>query len=173
MGILPEYIQSLADLVLQTYKGHITIAPRPTLIDYRDLLKDVPLSYHDTALQHTYALTISRISHIRSFYGIEREFDRYYLRLKQKLHCQMNLRHDKDLIKYQINKTLIEKQQSEMAELKLTSTIEQHQNTHTGLSINLGGDKIFPKALESNINFDEMYPEIQTKSFKNLKSKKQ
>ena len=73
------------------------------------LVEDVPLSDHDRVLQHTYALTVSRIAHIRSYYGIEREFDRYYLRLKQKLHCQMNLRNDKDLIKYQINKTLIDK----------------------------------------------------------------
>jgi hypothetical protein len=124
MGILPEYIQSLADLILQTYKGHITIAPRPTLADYKLLVEDVPTDTHDKCLQHTYALTVSRIAHIRSYYGIEREFDRYYLRLTQKLHCQMNLRHDKDLIKYQINKTLIDKHQSQMADIKISSNIE-------------------------------------------------
>lgn len=62
-------------------------------------------------MQHTYAQTIQRISHIRSLYGIEREFDRYYLRLKLKMGIQMNLRADKDLIKYQINNTLVSKKQ--------------------------------------------------------------
>ena len=51
-------------------------------------------------MAQTYNLTIQRISHIRSLYGIEREFDRYYLRLKNKLSTNMNLRQDKDVMKF-------------------------------------------------------------------------
>mmetsp|Transcript_4417 Transcript_4417/g.7506 ORF Transcript_4417/g.7506 Transcript_4417/m.7506 type:complete len:173 (+) Transcript_4417:1544-2062(+) len=60
----------------------------------------------DEFTQHTYSLTVQRVSHIRSLYGIERELDRYYLRLKRKLHCQMHLRDDKDIISFQVNKAL-------------------------------------------------------------------
>ena len=107
IGVIPEYIQGLADLVLQSYQGHVTISPRPKLIDYKGLVSDPTVDRFEEVLQHTYAFTIQRISHIRSLYGIEREFDRYYLRLKQKMGVEMNMRADKDLVKYQINKTLI------------------------------------------------------------------
>ena len=109
LGLFPEYVQGIADLVMQTYRGHVTIAPRPTLYDYKRLIEDVEPSNFHLSLQHTYSQTIQRISHIRSLFGIEREFDRYYMRLKNKLHCQIHLRHDKDLIKFQINKALKEK----------------------------------------------------------------
>ena len=116
LGLFPEYVQGIADLVMQTYRGHVTIAPRPSLYDYRRLIQDVEPSDFERVLQHTYTQTIQRISHIRSLFGIEREFDRYYMRLKNKLHCQIHLRHDKDLIKFQINKALKEKQLGLMAQ---------------------------------------------------------
>jgi len=47
-------------------------------------------------------MTIQRIGHIRSLFGIEREFDRYYLRLKAKLSCNTRFRLDKDMMKFQI-----------------------------------------------------------------------
>ena len=109
LGVFPQYIKGLAELVTQSYQGHVTIAPRPTLYDYSRLLADPLPEGFDAAVQETYSQTIQRISHIRAYYGIEREFDRYYLRLKSKMSCQVNLRMDKDVIKYQINKALVEK----------------------------------------------------------------
>ena len=100
MGLFPQYLNGLAELVTQSYQGHVTIAPRPTLYDYKRLLKDPPAEGFDAAMQETYSQVIQRISHIRAFYGVEREFDRYYMRLKSKMSCQVNLRMDKDVIKY-------------------------------------------------------------------------
>ena len=116
---MPEYIQGLADLVLQSYQGHVTISPKPKWIDYKTLVTNPSLERFDEVMQHTYGFTIQRISHIRSLYGIEREFDRYYLRLKQKMGVQMNMRDDKDLVKFQINKTLIQKGEQRVVEQTL------------------------------------------------------
>ena len=109
-------MEGLADLVLQSYEGHVTIAPKLTLKDYSKLIKNTPLKDFESTIQHTYSQTIQRISHIRSLYGIEREFDRYYLRLKLKMGMQMNLRADKDLVKFQINNALIQKRNEKLTE---------------------------------------------------------
>lgn len=108
LGLLPEYIRGIMEVVIQTYRGHVTIAPSLGLHDYRRLICNVEPERASHYIQHTYALTVQRVSHIRSLYGIEREFDRYYARLKRKIHCASNLRDDKDLIKFQINKALKE-----------------------------------------------------------------
>lgn len=41
IGIIPQYVQGIADLVMQSYSGHVTIAPNPTFYDYQNLLGDV------------------------------------------------------------------------------------------------------------------------------------
>jgi len=64
------------------------------------MVGDVEVEDFNYCMNHTYTQAVSRISHIRSLYGIEREFDRYYMRLKNKVNADMNLRNDKDLIKY-------------------------------------------------------------------------
>ena len=87
----------------ETHKGHVVIAPSPTLYDYASLLSNVEEDEFDLFMNHTYTQTVQRISHIRSLYGTEREFDRYYMRLKNKVSCEMNVRLDKELIKYQIH----------------------------------------------------------------------
>lgn len=110
LGLIPEYIAGIADVINQTYRGHVTIAPKPTLYDYKMIITDVQPENFEEALQHTYTQTVQRIGHIKSLYGIEREFDRYYLRLKLKLNCKTQLRLDKDIMKYQINKALHEQQ---------------------------------------------------------------
>lgn len=38
IGIVPNYVQSIVDLVMQSYRGHVTIAPRPSLRDYMGLI---------------------------------------------------------------------------------------------------------------------------------------
>ena len=87
----------------------MTIAPSPTLYDYKHIIEDVEVENFRECIQHTYNLTIQRIGHIRSLYGIEREFHRYYLRLKAKLGTEMGLKQDKDLIKFEINRALKER----------------------------------------------------------------
>lgn len=94
--------------MIQTYKGHVTIIPNASFNDYLNLIENVSPEDFKRSMQHTYIKTIQKMAHIRSLYGIEREFDRYFLRLKQKLSCSIQLRHDKDLIKYQISKALEE-----------------------------------------------------------------
>lgn len=107
LGIIPSYIKGIVDLVMQSYRGHVTISPNPSLRDYRKLIDDVDSEGFDQHMQNTYIQTVQRIDHIRALYGIEREFDRYYLRLKQKLNSEINLKNDKDLIKYSINQMLV------------------------------------------------------------------
>ena len=34
IGIMPQYVQGIADLVMQSYQGHVTIAPNPNFYDY-------------------------------------------------------------------------------------------------------------------------------------------
>ena len=41
LGLLPNYVRSVANLVVQTYKGHVTIVPSPGFRDYANLLKNV------------------------------------------------------------------------------------------------------------------------------------
>lgn len=41
LGFLPDYVEGIAQLVLQSYKGHVTIAPKPRLIDYMRLVTNV------------------------------------------------------------------------------------------------------------------------------------
>ena len=47
------------------------------------------------------------MAHIRALYGIEREFDRYYIRLKAKLNCKMHLHSDRELIKLGIHQAVV------------------------------------------------------------------
>jgi TAG lipase / steryl ester hydrolase / phospholipase A2 / LPA acyltransferase len=58
LGLFPEYIQGIMDVVIQTYRGHVTISPNPSLYDYKHLLKDVPYENCDEMLHHTYNMTI-------------------------------------------------------------------------------------------------------------------
>ena len=79
---LPGPLKAAADAFLQNYSGDVTIAPKVTLRDYLGLLSDVPEADYPRLLHHSYILCLERMSYIRSLYGIEREFDRYYNRLK-------------------------------------------------------------------------------------------
>ena len=99
-GLLPGKVSSIASMVYLTHKGHITIVPSPTLYDYRLLLTDI--GYEDywrchqaqyvQSLRSKYMLFHSHanyfmagMAHIRSYFGIEREFERYYQLLKNQL----------------------------------------------------------------------------------------
>jgi hypothetical protein len=68
----------------QDFKGHVTIIPRPTVKDYKGMVSDPTPAEYIIAIQETYVETLRKIGLIRSLYGIEREFDRYYSRLQVK-----------------------------------------------------------------------------------------
>ena len=82
LGLLPQNLKTLAQVVVQTNKGHVTIVPEPTYRDYRDLFVNLTPETFWPVLQKQYVNTLTKIAHIRSYFGIEREFDRYYNRLK-------------------------------------------------------------------------------------------
>lgn len=73
---------------------------------------------------------MTRIAHIRSLYGIEREFDRYYMRLKAKLNCRMHLHSDRDMIKLGISKALLSKQENDKSKSSVDGfmRVERSQN---------------------------------------------
>ena len=85
LGLLPNTMKWIANVVVQSYKGHVTVVPEPTLTDYRNLLVNVTPETYWPAFQKSYVRTLRKISHIRSYFGIEREFDRYYNKLKNQL----------------------------------------------------------------------------------------
>ena len=77
--------------IIPPFKGGARTPPRPnlsrsssepTLTDYRNLLVNVTPETYWPAFQKSYVRTLRKISHIRSYFGIEREFDRYYNKLK-------------------------------------------------------------------------------------------
>ena len=41
VGLLPNYIKGIVQIIVQSYKGHVTIVPSPTLTDYSNLLENV------------------------------------------------------------------------------------------------------------------------------------
>ena len=87
LGMLPRDVKWVAGVLKQTYNGDITIVPRVTLTDYKNLLTNVTPQLFVPAMQETYVLSLARLSQIRSYFGIEREFDRYYERLNRQLMC--------------------------------------------------------------------------------------
>ena len=81
-GLLPHYFCSIEN---QWCRGHVTLCPEPGWIDYRRVCTDIVPEELDSVMQQSYSQTLLRIGHVRAFYGIEREFDRYYTRLKHKM----------------------------------------------------------------------------------------
>ena len=90
LGLLPRDIRWIAGVLKQTYSGNITIVPRVTLTDYKNLLTNVTAETFYPALQETSVQTLARLAQIRSYFGIEREFDRYYERLNRQLLCEQH-----------------------------------------------------------------------------------
>ena len=99
IGCAPGYVDHIEKLASQTSKGHVVIVPEALSIDdYRTLLTNMTAEAYEQALQLSYVTTLKKLSNIKAFCGIEREFDRYYNRLKKKLDIKMSLRDDRDLI---------------------------------------------------------------------------
>ena len=49
LGFLPSYIKNLTSIVSQSYKGHVTIVPSPTLNDYYTILENVTMDSYQEA----------------------------------------------------------------------------------------------------------------------------
>ena len=85
VGLLPTYIKGLVQIIVKSYKGHVTIVPSPSLTDYSNLLENVTPENCGRAFWNTYVQSLGKMSRIKSYYAIEREFDRYYELLKEQL----------------------------------------------------------------------------------------
>ena len=81
-GVLPAYINRIAGIVVKSYKGHVTVVPSPSLDDYRNVLSNVSVEQYHGAFQSMYIQSLSKMARIKSYFAIEREFDRYYDLLK-------------------------------------------------------------------------------------------
>lgn len=81
LGLLPNSWNDAIHLYMQPFKGHVTVFPRPGVTDYMGIVTDPTFEDYKVACQETYIETLRKISLVRSLYGIEREFDRYYSRL--------------------------------------------------------------------------------------------
>ena len=38
---MPSYVKGIVQIILQSYKGHVTIVPSPSFKDYRNILMNV------------------------------------------------------------------------------------------------------------------------------------
>lgn len=71
---------------MQSYKGHVTIVPSPTFkFDYMNLIKNVTPEQYYRSFPPIYVQSLRKMARIKSYFAIEREFDRYYNLLK----CQL------------------------------------------------------------------------------------
>ena len=82
LGLVPRYIRQIAYTVEQSYKGHVTVVPSPTLKDYTNLLVNLTPEIYYPGFQASYVQSLRKMAHIKSYFAIEREFDRYYDLLK-------------------------------------------------------------------------------------------
>ena len=58
IGLLPSYIKGISEIVFQSYRGHVTIVPSPTLEDYRKVLINVTPEEYGPAVHQTYINTL-------------------------------------------------------------------------------------------------------------------
>lgn len=81
------------------------------MIHYRNILINPDSKDYEEAILSSYNCTLQKISLIRAIYGVEREFDRYYMRLQGSLRgTPANLisfgEEDTNLIEYAVRRTI-------------------------------------------------------------------
>ena len=105
---MPDYIRGVANIIIQSYKGHVTIVGSPGFSDYANLLKNVSKESFEKSLQEMYVQSLRKMARIKSYYKIEREFDRYYDLLKGQLRDGSDLcdLHDDQELKIKASRTL-------------------------------------------------------------------
>ena len=54
VGLLPTYIKGLVQIIVKSYKGHVTIVPSPSMTDYSNLLENVTPENCGRAFWNTY-----------------------------------------------------------------------------------------------------------------------
>lgn len=111
LGVLPAGVKRLLNFVTQEYKGHVTILPQPKMIHYRNVLVNPDQKDYEEAIHSSYNSTLQKISLIRAVYGVEREFDRYYMRLKNSLRGSASqivaqAEEDSKVIEYAVKRTM-------------------------------------------------------------------
>ena len=82
LGMMPSFMKEFCSLVNQSYQGNVTVVPHPSFQDYREICSNVTREGYSRAFQESYVCTLRKMSHIRAYFGIEREFNRYYERLR-------------------------------------------------------------------------------------------
>ena len=81
LGLMESHGGTGVILADQTKQCQVVITPNMTSYDYRTVLKNITKEDFDYAIQHTFLLTMKKMPLIKSVYGIEREFERYYQRI--------------------------------------------------------------------------------------------
>ena len=85
LGMVPSFLIELNTMANQTYSGHVTIVPDVKLMDYPHFLANPSREEYSRSYQQSYVQTLSKMAQIRAYFGIEREFNRYYERLRNEL----------------------------------------------------------------------------------------
>lgn len=107
LGLIPLEVKRTLNLVTQQYKGHVTIVPQPKLSAYKNILINPNVQEYEEAIHQSYVCTLQKVSLIRAVYGVEREFDRYYMRLKHSLKVNSEfIGKDPNLIEYTVNRSI-------------------------------------------------------------------
>lgn len=84
MGIQNQYVAQMVKFSADSLEGDVVISPSLTIAEYATMMQNVQREEMERVLQKTYLQTFNMSAHIRSVYGIEREFERYHTRLKKK-----------------------------------------------------------------------------------------
>ena len=77
-GMMEPMTAKGVDLSEQTQQCQVMISPTLSSDDYKTLMNNCTKSEYDKAIQQSFLLTMNKMSFIRSVFGIEREFERYY-----------------------------------------------------------------------------------------------
>ncbi|CDW73342.1 patatin-like phospholipase family [Stylonychia lemnae] len=142
LGVLPQFLCRMSNLVTQSYKGHVTIVPQIKPKHYRNLLINPTLEECLESMQSSYN---------RAVFGVEREFDRYYMRLKTSLRGNIPYLNDKNLIEYATRRTFNRKDAWD----ELDNELEQLDNQNNELICYIS------KNHKNTINYDKMREVIQ------------
>lgn len=112
------------------------------------------------------------MSNIRAFFGIEREFERYYLRLKKKLNIKKDLRADKDLISFEFSQVASQEKYEEIRDMLLKyHPLEALEAKQESLRIGCDADAPAEFWLEEPQSYDSMMEEWDRDFYENLYSR--
>lgn len=112
------------------------------------------------------------MSNIRAFFGIEREFERYYLRLKKKLNIKKDLRDDKDLISFEFSQVASQEKYEEIKDMLLKyHPLEALETKQESLRVGCQEEAQAEFWLEKPQSYDAMIEEWDRDFYENLYSR--